>query len=127
MPTSISIQIGKLTLSGQLNDSLTARALASRLPLKLQMSRWGDEYWGSIGQPLGVGEASDAREVMAVGELAYWPPGNALCLFFGRTPASAGKEPQAASPVNPVGMLSGDLAGLKGLGGSVAATVTAAR
>jgi len=46
-----------------------------------------------------------ARAEVAVGDLAYWPPGQALCLFFGPTPASVGDEPRAASPANVVGRL----------------------
>lgn len=125
MAKKIRFTIGGHVLAGELNDSPTARALEGRLPLKVRLSRWGDEYYGSIGAPLGVKEAPDAREEMAVGELAYWPPGNALCLFFGPTPASEGPEPRAASPVNPVGRLTGDLGVLKGLGSSATAEVAA--
>ena len=72
---------------------------------------------------LALEEAPDAREAMAVGELAYWPPGNALCLFFGPTPASTDAQPRTASPVNPIGALDGDLAALQALGRSVQAVV----
>jgi uncharacterized protein len=123
MPTSISFRAGSMELNGQLNDSPTARAVLALLPATVRMARWGDEYYGSLPRPLGAAEAPDAREEMAVGELAYWPPGNALCLFFGPTPASSGDEPRAASPVNPIGMLRGDLAALKKLGRSVNATM----
>lgn len=126
MAVSISLRMGSLVLSAQLNDSLTAKALRALLPATIRMSRWGDEYYGSLPKPLGVDEAPDARELMAVGELAYWPPGNALCVFFGPTPASTGSAPQAASPVNPLGMISGDVAALKRLGRSVEVVVALA-
>ena len=87
------------------------------------MSRWGDEYYGSLNDPLDLAESADAREAMVVGELAYWPPGNALCIFFGPTPASTGPEPRAASPVNPLGMLDGDVKALRPLGASIELTV----
>ena len=45
---------------------------------------------------------------MEVGDLGYWPPGQAFCLFFGPTPASHGDEPRAASPVNVFGKVEGD-------------------
>jgi uncharacterized protein len=45
---------------------------------------------------------------MAIGELGYWPPGNAFCIFFGPTPASSGDAPVAASPVNILGRVIGD-------------------
>ena len=56
---------------------------------------------------------------MKVGELAVWPTGNALCIFFGLTPASSGDEPRAISPVNPVGKLIDSPESLKKLGSSV--------
>ena len=124
MATKIVMKVEGVTLSGELNDSETASALAARLPLKIRMSRWGDEYYGSIGPALKVATAADARDDMAVGELAFWIPGNALCLFFGPTPASAGSAPRAASDVNPVGKVTGDFSALKKLAASVTAQVS---
>jgi len=63
---------------------------------------------------------------MQIGELAYWLPGDALCIFFGRTPASTGNEPRAASPVNPAGMLNGDVQALRKLGPTVQVNVSRA-
>lgn len=113
-------------IHGTLDDSPTSRALQERLPLTVRMTRWGDEYYGSIGDELGVDQAPEAREVMDLGELAYWPVGNALCLFFGPTPVSNGDEPRAASPVNPVGRLEGTLDRLKELPAAIEAQVTPA-
>ena len=58
--------------------------------------------------PLHVDQAADAREEMAVGELGFWPVGDAFCIFFGPTPVSRAGEPRAYSPVNPFGMVVGD-------------------
>jgi uncharacterized protein len=126
MPTSIRLRIGSVEMTGELNDSPTAKSLLALLPATVRMSRWGDEYYGSLPKPLDMEEAPDARELMIVGELAYWPPGNALCVFFGATPASTESEPRAASPVNPVGKLNGEVAGLKRLGRSVEAVLSRA-
>jgi hypothetical protein len=118
--THITITIGERSLAGELNDSKTAAAFAKQLPLEVRMSRWGDEYYGDLGVRLGAGVAPDARTLMEVGELAYWPPGNALCIFFGPTPASEQDEPRAASEVNPLGRLHGDVADvLRKLGGTI--------
>jgi hypothetical protein len=119
MPTPILLKTGNVSLEGELNDNATGKALAQRLPLNISLSRWGEEYYGSVGAPLGVDDAPDARDLMKIGELAYWLPGNALCIFFGPTPASTGSEPRAASPVNPAGMLNGDVSALKKLGPSI--------
>ncbi len=121
MPVPVILSAGEVTLRAELNDSATARELAGRLPLTCAMSRWGDEYYGDCG--LKAAPAPDAREAMEVGELAYWPPGRALCVFFGPTPASSGEEPQAASPVNPVGRLLEDPAPLRALGPSIRLTL----
>ena len=117
MPTPIKIKIGTLELSAELNESPTAKKLISLLPLELSMSRWGDEYYGDCG--IRTVLSQDSRDVMEVGELAVWPTGNALCIFFGTTPASKGDEPRAVSPVNPVGKLLDNSDSLKRLGSSI--------
>ena len=117
MPTPIKIKIGTLELSAELNESPTVKKLISLLPIEFSMSRWGDEYYGDCG--IRTVLSQDARDVMEVGELAVWPTGNALCIFFGITPASKGDEPRAVSPVNPVGRLLDNPENLKKLGGSI--------
>ncbi len=117
MPTLIKIKIRELELPAELNDSPSAKKLVSLLPLELTMSRWGDEYYGDCG--IKVDLSQDARDVMEVGELAVWPTGSALCIFFGPTPASRGNEPRAVSPVNPVGRLIDSTEPLKKLGNSI--------
>ena len=106
----IRLRVGELEFEAQLNDSETAGAIYDALPIECIGSRWGDEYYSRID--VQMSEADDARSEMAVGELAYWPPGSAFCIFFGPTPASHGNEPRAASPVNPVGQIAGDVARL---------------
>lgn len=68
MATRIGLAINCEVLDAVLNDSQTAQAFRERLPLTIRMSRWGDEYYGSLGQALLVEEAADARDVMEVGE-----------------------------------------------------------
>jgi hypothetical protein len=46
---------------------------------------------------------ADARDEVDPGTVAFWPAGNCLCVFWGRTPASRGVECRAASEVNIVG------------------------
>jgi len=117
MGRQINIIIGQVELTAQLNDSPSAKALIKKLPLKFRMSRWGDEYYGDCG--LDVEEEPQARTLMEVGELAVWPPGSALCIFFGPTPASTGSQPIAASKVNPIGSVTSQLDSLKKLGPSI--------
>jgi hypothetical protein len=125
MPTPVIIKTGDLNLNAELNDSPSAGKLKELLPLEFSMSRWGEEYYGDCGIKAALSQ--DARDVMEVGELAVWPTGRALCIFFGPTPASEGDEPRAVSPVNPVGKLISDFRGLKKLGGSIQVTVEIAQ
>ena len=125
-PQAFRLEIGGVALEGRFTDSATAASIAAACPLDIRLSRWGDEYYGDCG--VVAGAEPEAREVMEIGEVAYWPPGRAFCVFFGPTPASTGTEPRAASPVNPVGTLRGEsgalVAALSSLPGSVSARMT---
>ena len=102
----IRITAGSISIEAELNDSPTARAIWEALPITERGNRWGEEIYFSIHVQQDL--AADARAAMAVGELGYWPPGSAFCIFFGRTPASVDDQPRAASPVNPIGQVVGD-------------------
>jgi hypothetical protein len=85
----------------ELDTSETASAIWDALPLEATVNRWGDEIYFTV--PVQVELASDARADVVVGDVAYWPPGQAFCIFWGPTPASTDSEPRAASPVNVFG------------------------
>ena len=106
MGLTIRILAESVSLDAELNDTPTARAIYDALPLEASGNRWGEEIYFEI--PVDEQLAPDATEEMKVGELGYWPPGKAFCIFFGRTPASSADEPIAASPVNRIGMVSDD-------------------
>jgi len=81
------------------------RMLKEAVPFSSVANRWGDEVYFELPVKLRlVGE----KTVMEVGEVAYWPEGNSLCIFFGPTPASRDDEPRAYSPVKSVGRVMGD-------------------
>lgn len=75
----------------------TRATIADALPIEGRASRWGDELYFSTDIEVPI---ENARETVEPGTLAYWPQGQAVCLFWGPTPASTDDEPQAASPVN---------------------------
>lgn len=106
----IKISSGEVSAFAELNGTKTAEAIAQALPLTAQVNTWGDEIYFGIPVKLG---GENGRAAVAVGELGYWPPGHAFCLFFGKTPASVGPEPRAASPVNVFGKLLGDPAAFR--------------
>lgn len=102
---AIRITAGDVSAEARLNDSRTARAIWDALPLEARAQTWGDEIYFDIG----IAAAPESpREVVEAGDLGYWPPGQAFCIFFGPTPASRGAEIRPASPVNVVGRVAGD-------------------
>src|ERR1700675_4570184 len=102
---AIKITAGTVSAQATLNDSKAARAIWDALPIEAKAQTWGDEIYFAIG----VDEAEDsAKAVVELGDLGYWPPGHAFCIFFGPTPASHGEEIRPASPVNVVGRVTGD-------------------
>jgi len=103
---TIRITAGKVVADAVLNDSPTATKIWEVLPIEARGSTWGDEIYFSI--PVDAAQEKGARDLVSVGELGYWPPGTAFCIFYGRTPASTDDRPRAASPVNIIGKVVGD-------------------
>ena len=104
----ITIGSGNVSLSGELNGSLTAQQVWDALPMAGGARTWGDEIYFEI--PVKVEQQPDARAEVEVGQLAYWPMGHAFCIFFGPTPVSTDEQPRAYSPVNILGRVIGDAA-----------------
>ena len=102
----ILITISNLSVSAELNNSVSADKIWEALPLSGSVNVWGDEIYFEI--PVSLKEVSDAQQEVEVGTLAYWPPGSALCVFFGKTPVSTSDKPKAYSPVNILGLVDGD-------------------
>ena len=92
--------MGDIELDAELNDSETASRILAELPIRSNFNTWGDEIYFQISV---TADPEDPRETVEAGDLAYWPPGKAFCIFWGPTPASQGDEIRPASPVNPVG------------------------
>jgi len=104
--TQIRITSGEVSLAATLNDSQTSQLIADALPITGHVQIWGDEIYFPI--PVSALNDETAAEVVEKGAVAYWPPGNALCLFWGPTPASRGDEIRPASAVNVCGKIEGD-------------------
>jgi len=101
----IKIKVGDISLAATLSGNKTARAIYNTLPLESAYNVWGDEFYFTIPVHMDIEEG---RDIMEIGELGYWPPGNAFCIFFGKTPVSTDDHPRAASEVSPFGQIDGD-------------------
>lgn len=91
-------------VNGELFDDLspeTFRKIVDSLPIEGIGYRWGNEVYFATDISM---EEENARDTVEKGTIAFWPPGNAICIFWGPTPASrTPSEIRPASPVNIVG------------------------
>jgi len=102
----IAIRIGTLFIEAELNETPTAQKIAAALPLRTAFHTWGDEIYFAI--PVDAALDDSAQDVVELGALGYWPPGKALCIFFGQTPVSQPDKIRPASAVNVIGKVLGD-------------------
>lgn len=105
MRREINITAGELELKAWLNETNTATKIWEIIPITSRVNLWGDEIYFPI--PLDTGLENE-KEIVALGDIAYWPQGKAMCIFFGRTPVSKGEEIRPISPVNVIGRIEGD-------------------
>jgi len=89
----------------ELMNTETASAIIKALPFEAIAHRWGEEIYFDIPVEL---ELENGKDVLDVGDIAYWPPGKSMCIFFGPTPSSKGSEVRAYSAVSVFGKIIGD-------------------
>ncbi|NLG79841.1 MAG: hypothetical protein GX492_08495 [Firmicutes bacterium] len=122
MSRRISITAGDVKVEAVLNDTPTADAIWAALPITGRANRWGDEIYFEIPVRLA---SENAKDVVEAGDLGYWPPGQAFCIFFGPTPVSRGNEIRPASPVNVFGRVEGEAKVLRSVRDGAEVVVTA--
>ena len=110
--TLIKIEFNEISIEAELNDSKTANNIKKILPISNTVNIWGDEIYFQIDIN---DDENNAKEIVELGDVGFWPPGNAFCLFFGLTPLSQKDEIKPASPINVVGKLKGNLDSLKSI------------
>ena len=123
MPRTIRITAGNVTMDATLNETATASEIWDALPITARANIWGDEIYFAI--PVHRAE-ENAKATVGLGDLGYWPPGTAFCIFYGPTPMSRGDEIRPASPVNIVGKVVGDAKEFKQVSSGTKVTITEA-
>jgi uncharacterized protein len=112
----IKITVRDITLNAELFDTGTAAAIFGALPIETTPEEWGEEFYFEIPVEMSLDETATTK--VKIGDIGYWPPGNALAIFFGPTPISSGSDPVPASDVNLVGKIIGDATVLRNAKGA---------
>lgn len=120
MSVNVVIAAGDVKVEAELNDTECAKSIAEALPIRAEANTWGEEIYFSIDVDCAPEEMHGAVDL---GDLGYWPPGSAFCMFFGLTPMSTADEIRPASPVIVIGKMSGDLEALKAVKSGAPVTI----
>lgn len=94
------------SVSVELDDSRspnTVKAILENLPIEVNVNKWGQELY-TDRTPI-IAQEENAKSEVGLLDVAFWPEGNALCLFYGPTPISKIGKIVPASPVNIVGRI----------------------
>ncbi|MFQ5909456.1 MAG: cyclophilin-like family protein [Thermoplasmata archaeon] len=105
--TRFRLVAGDMALEGSFTDEnpRTVQVILNSLPIEGSAMRWGEEVYFSTDIEI---PEENGRQDMEIGEVAFWPAGKAIAVFFGRTPASVSDQPRAFENVNVFGKLEGD-------------------
>ena len=120
MATAIEITAGDVAVEAELNDTSCAQMIAEALPIEAEASTWGEEIYFSIDVHC---PEEKPQPTVELGDLGYWPPGSAFCMFFGQTPMSTAEEIRPASPVTVIGKMHGDVTALREVRSGVPVTI----
>lgn len=106
MKYTVILKIKNTSVSLELNDQFspkTVKEFVNKLPFTVNLHIWGDEIYSSES-PIAMSE-ENAKSPVALNDVAYWPSGKAICLFYGPTPIGKKGEITPASPVNVIGKI----------------------
>ena len=95
----IKVKVGDLKLLAETTSENpgTVEGILENLPVQGEAQRWGEEIYFMVRFEL---PKEHTRQECKPGEIAYWPDGPAIAIFFGKTPVSQGNKPRAYSPCN---------------------------
>lgn len=114
MPSKIVIRTRTGNFTGELDDSDLSNALWLSLPFSADINMLGSQIYFEM--PVNIDVDGDTTS-LDVGDIAYWPSANALCLFFGPTPLSGDDgKPVSPYPVKVIGRIKEDCGGLENAG-----------
>ena len=98
------IELENITIEiDDINSPKTCASFLKSLPFSVNAHIWGEEIYtdeSPITQP-----EENAKDLVSLNDITYWPAGKAICLFFGPTPIGKKGEIKPYSPVNIIGKI----------------------
>mgnify|MGYP003342874354 CR=1 FL=1 len=85
------------------NSPKTVKKFVASLPFTVGLNLWGEEIY-TDESPINEHE-ENAKALVELNDVAYWPSGKAICLFYGKTPIGKNDEIKPYSPVNVIGKI----------------------
>ena len=106
MMYKVHVDLGSTILELELDEDLapnTVRSILDSLPITIPIHVWGEELYTD---PIPMDASSEnPKDLVELYDVAFWPPGNAICMFFGPTPIGKKGEIKPYSQVNVIGKI----------------------
>ena len=97
---NINFKFSSYTINIKLRSTKTAIAIKNILPFKSTVKKWGEEIYFEIPIEESLDLENDAKDIINIGEIAYWIEGKCIAIGYGKTPISKGNEIKLAARTN---------------------------
>ena len=97
---SINLKFSTFTLNIKLRSTNTANVIKNNLPFKSIVKTWGEEIYFEVPITQDISLEKDAKDIINLGEIAYWVEGKCIAIGYGKTPISQDNEIRLAAKTN---------------------------
>jgi len=97
---NINLKFSSYTINIKLRSTKTSSAIKNILPFKSIVKTWGEEIYFEIPIEESLDLENDAKDIINIGEIAYWIEGKCIAIGYGKTPISKGNEIKLAARTN---------------------------
>ena len=103
----VKIEFLEQSIEVKLDDTTTSRAIWDACPIKSITNTWGNEIYFETN--IKVIKDETAKDIVNLGEIAFWVEGSSIAIGFGPTPISKAEEIRLVTKANIIGNTSSDL------------------
>ena len=106
----IKIKFSNNFIIVELNNRDTAKKIYASCPIKSTTNTWGNEIYFETA--IKVKKDKTAKDIINLGEIAYWVEGSSIAIGFGPTPISKADEIRLVTKANIIGKTKSNLSSL---------------